>query len=455
MKNRNKIKYHIDKILSEYFNFGFSKKIVSSIIVFCIISVFSQSLFAQNTVNLSYSAQRAMPSAVYISVYTTEKDQGKKRYIKTGYGSGTIVSRDGFILTNFHVVNKGDYYQVILWDGTECELDRFADGSFYVADDETDLAVLKIKGGIDGAAPIEIGDSDSLVVGEWVLAIGNPYGLRHSVTSGIISSVGRSDVGFAEIEDFIQTDVPINPGNSGGPLLNLNGELIGINTAIRSVSGGYQGISFAIPSKLAMKVYEELIQYGRVRRGWLGLIVREDRLKSDSDQKIVRVISVMKNSPASDAGLKLGDIVRAADGVAVVSKGKLFGMVKNKKIGSSLSLTVSRGGKLVDCIMVLREKESYRKVSSALLTVYKKYGIELSEDSTNGSLVVSRLSPSVMALYGGMLREGDMLVSINGAKLKGLDDFARLFAKWDQVINKAVVMRAGQLYVIDFGSGIE
>jgi serine protease Do len=413
-----------------------------------IISAGTSSLYAQKFVS---AARIAKPSVVYVAVYQTDSRDGKKNYTKTGYGSGTIVSDDGYVLTNFHVVNKGNFYQITLSDGTECDVERMTNGEFYLADEGIDLAVLKIKNSERRQFKAAVfGDSGSLSEGDWVIAIGNPYGLRHSVTGGIVSSVGRSDIGFAEIEDFIQTDVPINPGNSGGPLVNEQGEIVGINTAIRTVSGGYQGISFAIPSKLAEKVFRELLSYGHVRRGWLGVIVKEDRRSTDSDLSDLRVISVIKNSPAGDVGIEEGDILRQVDGVTVSSQGKLMRFVKNKAVGSQLRLTVSRDGKLHDYMIVLREKAIYKKVSKAISSLMDSYGIELSEDRTTGLLVVTYLSPLRMTTHGNQIRQGDILLSINGAHLKGMDEFARIYSKWEYSISKATVSRNGRIYVIDF-----
>jgi len=408
-------------------------------------------VLSQTVPDFSYAAARAKPSVVYISVYDHEDGDKKKGYLKTGYGTGTVISREGYIITNYHVVNKGSFYQIVFYDGTEWEIEKFPNGEYYIADDETDLAVLKLKSPERrDIVPVSFGDSDQLVEGQWVIAIGNPYGLRHSVTCGIISSLGRSDVGFAEIEDFIQTDVPINPGNSGGPLLNDRGELIGINSAIRTVSGGFQGISFAIPSRLAEKVYKELVSFGRVRRGWLGILVKESR-HPGSEAKDLRVISVTRDSPAAAAGLREGDLIRQADGAPAQSQGKLMRLVKSKDVGSTLALVVSREGKLREVKIVLREKGDYRKLSRALSRLYDRYGIRLSENS-EGIIVIAGLAPQKNATNGSSLRVGDALLSINGARLHGLDDFARVFTRWEYSISKASVARNGRLYVIDFNS---
>jgi serine protease Do len=404
-------------------------------------------LYPASQTDFSFAASKAKPSVVYISVYTQQ--DGEKELVKTGYGSGTIVSKEGYLLTNYHVVSRGDHFQVVLDDGTECDAVRFKNGSFFLADEDSDLAVLRIQSRDKRQfVPFDIGDSDMLSEGQWVMAVGNPYGLRHSVTCGVISSLRRSDVGFAEIEDFIQTDVPINPGNSGGPLVNIKGELVGINAAIRTVSGGYQGISFAIPSNMAYRVFKELLQNGRVRRGWLGILVKEERRHPDSDAKEIRVISVTKDSPAYHAGIREGDIVRKANGTALSSQGNLMRVVKNSEIGAKLSFAIARNGKLYEVSMILRERDSYRNMSRVLLKLFDQYGIALEEN--DGGPVVSRLSPDKLDIHGGSLREGDVVVSVNGGRIRTLDDIVRIYSKWDYVISKATVSRGGKIYVIDF-----
>ena len=238
------------------------------------------------------------PSVVNIIAYQKKFKDGKARLCRVSYGTGTIISSGGYFVTNYHVVKKGEYFRIICSDGSNYEIRKFEDGSSFHADLKTDLAVLKIDSTNERYfTPVRFADSNRLNEGEWVIAIGNPYGLKQSITAGIVSSKGRDNIGFSDIEDFIQTDVSINPGNSGGPLINLYGEMVGINTAIRSASGGFQGISFAIPSNIVKQVCQDLIAHGRVRRGWLGFIAREKNGSALRDRKIVEVIAVIKGSP--------------------------------------------------------------------------------------------------------------------------------------------------------------
>jgi len=322
----------------------------------------------------------------------------------------------------------------------------FSNGKFYVSDYKTDIAILKIDNS-DGSifSPIKFGDSDLLEEGEWVIAIGNPYGLRQSITAGIVSSKGRNNLGFTDIEDFIQTDVSINPGNSGGPLINLKGEMMGINTAIRSGTGGYQGISFAIPSNIVAQVCHELIEYGRVRRGWLGLIAREREFISGSEKKIVEIISVIRNSPSDIAGIVQGDIIKEIDGVKIDSLGSLTKMIGNKKTGSRIQITLSRNGKIIDINLTLREKDEYEKIQNEIYNLFQIYGIEVDEDSASGKIVVTYVSPSSPFKY---LEQGDIIISINYKKIETLEDFIFYFIKANRKIDVIEVRKDSGIYEI-------
>jgi serine protease Do len=384
-------------------------------------------------------------SVVSISIY--EKKEGGERYVKVAYGSGTIID-GGYIVTNYHVVMKGEQYQVMVRDSLPLALEKFDNGEYFLADPKTDLAVLKIKEDDRGAArPVPFGDSNRLCEGEWVLAIGNPYGLHRTITSGIVSSKGRDNIGFADIEDFIQTDVPINPGNSGGPLINLEGKLVGINTAIRSESGGYQGISFAIPSNLVRQVCRELIENGRVRRGWIGFLVKERRTGPDKDEGTLTIISVIKNSPAEAAGLKVGDIVREVDGEKVSTLGGLMKAVGNKPVGTRIDIAVSRDGRLARVRLTLRERTVYKKLRKEMGTLFMRYGIEIDENSETGDVVISYVSPNSV-IYN--LKKGDVIASVNGKDVTSLDSFVRMFERQGRRITRMAVSRDSRLIEINF-----
>ncbi|HOQ11024.1 MAG: Periplasmic serine endoprotease DegP precursor [Spirochaetes bacterium ADurb.Bin218] len=382
------------------------------------------------------------PSVVNLISY----EKNSNRLTKKSYGTGTIISRNGYIVTNYHVVKNGSYFKAVTSDGKSYDMKTFSNGKFYVSDYKTDIAILKIDNS-DGSifSPIKFGDSDLLEEGEWVIAIGNPYGLRQSITAGIVSSKGRNNLGFTDIEDFIQTDVSINPGNSGGPLINLKGEMMGINTAIRSGTGGYQGISFAIPSNIVAQVCHELIEYGRVRRGWLGLIAREREFISGSEKKIVEIISVIRNSPSDIAGIVQGDIIKEIDGVKIDSLGSLTKMIGNKKTGSRIQITLSRNGKIIDINLTLREKDEYEKIQNEIYNLFQIYGIEVDEDSASGKIVVTYVSPSSPFKY---LEQGDIIISINYKKIETLEDFILYFIKANRKIDVIEVRKDSGIYEI-------
>jgi serine protease Do len=265
-----------------------------------------------------------------------------REYKQSGLGSGVIVDKDGYILTNNHVVKDADEIKVKLSD------EREFNGKVIGVDPKTDLAVIKIDS--NHLPVIELGDSDKLQVGETIIAIGNSFGLSHTVTSGIVSATGRANVGIADYEDFIQTDAAINPGNSGGALVNIRGELIGINTAIFSTTGGYQGIGFAIPSNMAKVVMESLIKKGKVVRGWLGVTIQPltpDLIKQFNlgDKNGVLIGDVVEDSPAEKAGIERGDVIVEFDGKKVEDVTNLRNMVANTLPNKEVMITIIRDRK--------------------------------------------------------------------------------------------------------------
>ncbi len=312
-------------------NLRFIRVFVFSLLAVFFCALFSSSLISQQLPDFVNAAHKAKLSVVFILI------GGETPGEASCYGTATILSTDGYVVTNYHVVRGENTFVAVLPDGTRCAFEKLKANSFYLSDPETDIAVMKLSGG-NKFVPVETTPSTSLRVGEWVLAVGNPYGLSSTITSGIVSSFHRSDVGFAEIEDFIQTDVPINPGNSGGPLVNSEGKMVGMNTAIRTTTGGYQGISFAIPSEMVVFVSRELIQYGYVRRGWIGLVVRE----VGENNVVISVDSVIKGSPAARAGLRKGDRIREANGKVITSRGELTRIIKNFHLNSDLALVIER-----------------------------------------------------------------------------------------------------------------
>jgi len=394
------------------------------------------------------AASIAKPSVVNIVAYEKIGKDGKVKLSRISYGTGTIISKTGFIVTNYHVVKRGDFFKAVCSDGTTYELQLFQNGKYYLSDYKTDLAVLKLDN-TEGKkfTPLKLADSNSLSEGEWVIAIGNPYGLKQSITAGIVSSKGRDNIGFTDIEDFIQTDVSINPGNSGGPLINLNGEMVGINTAIRSASGGFQGISFAIPSNIVKQVCFDLTSYGRVKRGWLGFVAREKSFSQNKDSRSVEVLSVIRNSPSDTAGIKQGDIIKEIDNEKVESLGALTKIIGNKGVGSRIEIRLSRNGKITDVKFVLREKDEYVRIQSELEQFFQSYGVEVDEDSRTGNIVVTYISPR--SPNKGIV-EGDIIISVNNRKISSLENFIEKYRSSERKIQNIKVLRDSGTYEIHF-----
>jgi Do/DeqQ family serine protease len=276
-----------------------------------------------------------------------------QKQVVTSLGSGVILSHDGYILTNNHVVRGADAIQVSLRDG------RHATAKVIGTDPDTDLAILKIS--LKNLPVITLGNSDKIHIGDVVLAIGNPFGVGQTVTMGIISATGRNKLGINTFENFIQTDAAINPGNSGGALVDTNGNLIGINSAIFSKSGGYQGIGFSIPMSLAKNVMADIIEYGRPLRGWLGIeahqitpsVAKSLELKSTNG---VIVVGVTRNGPAHKAGVVPGDVILAIDGKTIESANDALNQISRHRPNDKIKLTVWRDGKTMDIVVTAIER---------------------------------------------------------------------------------------------------
>jgi Do/DeqQ family serine protease len=280
---------------------------------------------------------------------------GPRRGVERSLGSGVVVSRDGLVLTNNHVV-AGESGRISLRQLPAVTValadKREVEAQIVGVDPSTDLALLKIPA--NNLPTMPWGDSDQLKVAEWVLAIGNPFQLNQTVTLGIISALGRTNVGISAYEDFVQTDAAINPGNSGGALVNARGELVGINTAIFSQSGGYQGIGFAVPSNLARRVVADLTQYGEVRRGSIGYVEIAPLSTLMAEQLGVSgaggvlVQAMRRDSNAYEAGMRPGDVIAAFNGTAITDAGQLSRLIQDARIGGAAVITVIRDGRRVD-----------------------------------------------------------------------------------------------------------
>ncbi|NTV02143.1 MAG: DegQ family serine endoprotease [Chlorobiaceae bacterium] len=284
-------------------------------------------------------------SGPFAEFFNMPKQQGGNglKEVRHGLGSGVIVSADGYILTNNHVIDGADTISITTSDN------RRIPAKVVGTDPRTDIAVIKVQA--TGLKPIAIGDSDRLKVGEWVLAIGSPMreNLARTVTHGIVSAKGRANVGLADYEDFIQTDAAINPGNSGGALININGELVGINTAIASRTGGFEGIGFAVPSNMASKVLNALVKSGRVTRGYLGITIQdidENLAKGLNvrEREGVLVGTVIDRGPAAKAGIRTGDVILEFNGRKVSGSVELRNAIAIQEPGSTATLVINRDG---------------------------------------------------------------------------------------------------------------
>ncbi len=268
-------------------------------------------------------------------------------------GSGVIVSSNGFILTNNHIVEKARDVTVVLQDRRELE------AKVVGTDPMTDIAVLKIDA--DGLKPARLGNSDQAEVGDFVMAIGSPFGVGMAATAGIISATGRANLNIVDIEDFIQTDAAINPGNSGGALVNMRGEVIGINTAILTAGGGFQGVGFAIPINMARSVMNSLIKFGKVTRGWIGVIVQDvtpviaEQFKLERPRGVI-ISDLAPSGPAARAGLKRGDVVLAWNGQEVKDFGHLRNLIAESRPGSQARVTIIREGRQQELAITVAER---------------------------------------------------------------------------------------------------
>ena len=375
-----------------------------------------------------------------------------------GIGSGFIISADGYVLTNAHVVADSDEVTVRLADAREFK------GKIVGVDTRTDVALLKLSA--SGLPTVTLGSSDRLKVGEWVAAIGSPFGFVNTITAGIVSAKGRSlpDESFVP---FIQTDVAVNPGNSGGPLLNLNGEVVGINSAIYSRTGGYMGVSFAIPIEVALDVSRQLQQTGKVTRGRLGVQIQAltpELAKSFklNDTKGVLVASVEPGGPAAKAGLQAGDVILSFDGKPVESANELPRIVAANKPGTAVTLEIWRNGERRQIKATLAEFASE--------AIAQQSAPDPKQSSNRLGLTVRELAPpqrkALGIAYGlivegvedadAQIQRGDILIAINNVYFKSVEEFNRILKQQPNGATVALLVRRGDaaLYIpVRVGSG--
>ena len=368
-------------------------------------------------------------------------------YKQRSLGSGFIISNEGYILTNNHVVAGADEVKVKLSDGREFKAEVKG------TDEKLDLAVLKIN--VKGGLPVALlGDSDAIHVGEWVMAIGNPFGLNQTVTAGIVSATGRV-IGSGPYDDFIQTDASINPGNSGGPLFNAAGKVIGINAAI--VAGG-QGIGFAIPINMAKSVLPQLEEKGKVTRGWLGVAIQPvtpELAKSFGveGEKGALVADVSKDSPAEKAGLKSGDIIMAFDGKEIQEMNNLPRFVATTPVGKKVQINILRNGKpLVVTATIERLKEGEEGVQTgaeqqdrlgiAVKELSPELAAQIGIKETKG-VVVTEVKQGGIAEEAGIVA-GDVIKEINGTQISSAADFTKAVAAVKKGDVARLLLRRGE-----------
>lgn len=360
--------------------------------------------------------------------------RGPRGFRGGGQGSGVIVSPDGYILTNNHVIDGAREVTVTLPDKREFQ------GKIAGTDPKTDLAVIKIDGTNLPAVPW--GDASKLQVGEYVLAVGNPFGLNSTVTLGIVSALGRGRMGITQYEDFIQTDAAINPGNSGGALVNTKGELVGINTAIFSQSGGYQGVGFAVPTSMGQPIYESLVKNGKVVRGYLGIGIQDlnqDLAKSFkvSNGKGALVTDVKEDSPADHAGLQQGDVITSYEASPVEDAVALQRLVTKSAVGSKVAMKVLRDGHEKALTVTIGEQPGDLKIAKAdndekefafagvaVQDLDRDTAKELGIKKAQG-VVVTSVEPDSGADKAGLM-PGDVIREINRQPVKSVKEFEKV-----------------------------
>ena len=418
-------------------------------------------------------AERVKPAVVNISTSKTIKTerhpffddpffrrffgdpQPQKRKV-TNLGSGVIAASDGYLITNNHVIEGAEDILVKLADGREYK------GRPVGKDPRTDIAIIKIEE--KNLPTIPWADSDRLRVGEIVFAIGNPYGLNQTITMGIVSALGRTGIGITDYEDFIQTDAAINPGNSGGALVNIRGEIVGINTAIFSVTGGYQGIGFAIPSNMVKRVMDNIVKEGKVVRGWLGVqiqvltpeLAKQFNLK---DEKGILLADIVEGGPAEKGGLKRGDVITEYGGKKIENPFQLRNMVANTRPGETADIKVLRNGSALSIKVVVGELpdgatalEMPDKFDNALKGVQVQ---DLTDEALQKLGITRKLKGVIIANIAadspafGILGNRDIILEINKKPLSNIKEYNEIVSKIEknQDILLLIVRGGSTLYI--------
>tara|TARA_R110001592_G_scaffold363352_3_gene684949 strand:+ start:27100 stop:28464 length:1365 start_codon:yes stop_codon:yes gene_type:complete len=359
-------------------------------------------------------------------------------------GSGVIVdAREGIVMTNYHVVKGAEEVQVSLEDG------RTFTAEVKGSDPELDIAILKIDA--QNLSDVPLGNSNGLEVGDFVVAIGNPFGLGQTVTTGIVSALGRTGLGIEGYENFIQTDASINPGNSGGALVSLSGELIGINTAILAPTGGNVGIGFAIPINMAKASMVQILAHGEVRRGQLGIGIQDitpelrEAFDLKNGQQGVLVTGVAENSEAEKAGVKAGDVIIAVDDRKTSSAGQLRSQIGIKEVGNKIVLTLLREGKTKKLKVEVGESQQLSALSDQLHLLLE--GARFENNPDGEGVIVAGLSRNSRAAYSG-LRPGDLITGANRKQVLDLKSFKQALALNQESVLLQINRRGRPMYLV-------
>lgn len=370
-----------------------------------------------------------------------------QEFERRSLGSGVIVDTKGYILTNNHVVERAEEIQVTLAD------ERTFQAKVVGIDPKTDLAVIQIENA-SGLKPAPLGNSDKMRTGDFVIAIGNPFGLTHTVTVGVVSATGRAGVGITAYEDFIQTDASINPGNSGGPLLNIDAEVIGINTAI--VATG-QGIGFAIPINLAKEIMYQLIKEGEVTRGWLGVIIQPLDPELARQFQVepgggVLIADVVEGGPAAKAGVKTGDVLVAFAGKRVTDVRQLQRLVASVRPGNAIDIKVKRKEKDLTFKVTVGKMPTEEPVAVTPLEGLERYGFSVQDltpelrerlEVEKGGVLVSTVEPGGSAFRRG-LRRGDVILEVNRQPVESRQDLLRLIRESQPETDLLLLVQRGK-----------
>ena len=410
----------------------------------------------EETVNFTSAAEKTLPTVVHVKNTTLSKGYTSyedlffgrsQQRAQIGTGSGVIISVDGYIITNNHVIEGAQSIEITTNDNKTYTAELIG------TDSSTDIALLKIKP-LEPLSYLTIGDSNLAKVGEWVLAVGNPFNLTSTVTAGIISAKSR-DLSGQNTQSFIQTDAAVNPGNSGGALVNTNGELIGINTAITSKTGSYIGYSFAVPSNIARKVIEDLMEFGNVQNGILGVIGGELNSKNSKEFGVNEtegfyVNDIQKGTGAEKAGLQKGDIIQRIDGVTISKFSDLKGFLNTKNPNDTVEVLILRGDKQMNIIVTLEKRISIEipiigalqePEKKALKAVNLDYGLEVVSLSEN-----NRTDWESDGIY-----VGSFVTEINDISINSINDAQRALEKYsNKVLRLSVVKNNGEKVVYRF-----